>query len=85
MLTEFWIERLKERDGYQDQEVNGLPLSKLHGKMWTRFKWLRLGTKVGFCESCNEFSSSISIGKFLDQLSDCWLLKKDRFQSIELV
>jgi hypothetical protein len=37
------------------------------------------------CERCNEFSGSIRGGKFLDWLSDYWLLKKDSASSIWLV
>jgi len=34
------------------------------------------GPVAGFCEHGNEPSGSIKSGKFLDQLSDCQLLKK---------
>jgi len=32
---------------------------------------------AGLCEHGNEFSASIKGGEFLDQLSDCMLLRKD--------
>jgi hypothetical protein len=35
------------------------------------------GPVVGFCEHGNKPLASMKGGEFLDQLSDCWLLKKD--------
>jgi hypothetical protein len=35
------------------------------------------GNVAGSCEHDNEPSGSIKGGQLLDQLSDCWLLKKD--------
>ena len=31
----------------------------------------------GCCERDNEPSDSVRCGEFLDELKDCWLLKKD--------
>jgi hypothetical protein len=42
----------------------------------TGFSWLRIGSVVGFCESCNEPSVSIKkAGNFFDKLSDNQLFK----------
>jgi hypothetical protein len=37
------------------------------------------------CEHCNEQSPFLDVGEFLDQLSDCQLLKKDSAFRSELV
>jgi hypothetical protein len=45
--------------------------------------WLRIGSNAGFCEHGNEPSGYKRSKKFLEQLSDCQLLKN--YSKMEIV
>jgi hypothetical protein len=65
-------------DKLEDVVVDGRIILKLILKTaWIGFICLRLGSKSGCFEDCDEPSSFIKGEKFLDQLKDCFVLKKD--------
>jgi hypothetical protein len=52
-------------------------LEKFSVEVWNGFIWLMLGSRDVLCEYDNGHSGSLKSGKFLDQETDCQLLKKD--------
>jgi hypothetical protein len=48
MLIDYWWESQRERDQYEDQDVDewilGWILERWDGVMWTGLVWLRIGT-----------------------------------------
>lgn len=38
-------------------------------RMWTGFKWIRIGDNGGLLSTGNEASSSIKCGTFIDQMN----------------
>jgi hypothetical protein len=55
--------------------------------VWTGFNWLRTGSSFGALEERNKSSTSTKGGESFEQVSDCWLLKKDSapFSYIDLL
>lgn len=49
--------------------------------MWSLFVWLRIGTSGGCCEDCDERSDCVQVGRCLDYLSYCKVLKEDSASS----
>jgi hypothetical protein len=45
-------------------------------KVWTFVMWLKIRSIAGYCKHSNEPHSLAIGGKFLNQLSGYWLLKK---------
>jgi len=45
-------------------------------------KWLRIASKVGFCECSNDHSDSIKGGMFLNYLSGYYLLKMNLLHGV---
>jgi hypothetical protein len=80
--TNFRLGNLRGGDHLEDLGVDGRIIlrwivRKWGEKVWTECIWLRWGPVAGCCEHGNELSGSIKGGKFLDQLSNCYLQEKD--------
>jgi hypothetical protein len=66
-----WWRNRRERDNLEDQDTEGRIIliwifRKWDMRAWTRSRRLRLGAVVSTYECCNELSSSMKCGEFLD-------------------
>jgi hypothetical protein len=61
--SKFVCEILKETSNLEDADAGSKWISRVRVlKRWTRFYWLRIQSKAGFCEHGYELSASIKRG-----------------------
>jgi hypothetical protein len=62
----FWLENLKVRAKWRQDDNVRMDLREIDGKVWTGFVWLRTGTSGGLCEHGNKHLGSIKCREFVD-------------------
>jgi hypothetical protein len=63
----------------KDPGIDGRIILKWIFKTWSREAWTgsRQGEVAGVCERGNGRLASVKCGEFLEQLRNCWRLRKD--------
>jgi hypothetical protein len=80
VFTGFWFGGPEARDHWKDLGISGKitlrwTLGRQRSMGRTEFSWLRIGSRVGFCEHGNETSDSIRKQDIFDKLSNNQLFK----------